>query len=152
RQDRQAQAEAALSRAIGHADSRLAQAPQDYNSLDFRGLALCGLVLIGDPDARAGALESFREARRLTSAPGIVDRTLRLLNEVAAAGPEGALDEVAAATSGRRTSARLKIPSARTVARPLLARLGRGCEGEARHGDGRRHRPAGRARRAPPRD
>jgi hypothetical protein len=47
-------------------------------------LALCGLTATGHPAALAGAVDTFGHARRITTAPGIVHRTLTLLDQIAA--------------------------------------------------------------------
>jgi len=82
RQGHPDQATTAFTQAITHADTRLMDAPNDYATLDARALALCGLTATGHPAALADAVATFHHARRITTAPGIIARTLRLLDQI----------------------------------------------------------------------
>jgi tetratricopeptide (TPR) repeat protein len=79
---------------ISHADKILADTPEYYDALDAKGLALSGLVLVEGKEYIAFAKETFRLARKITDAAGIVNRVLRLFDELAKADTEGILAEV----------------------------------------------------------
>jgi len=69
----------------GRAGQQLEQASGDYAALDTKALALCGLALTTEPGKAAEARTAFRAARAITSADGIVRRTLTLFDALAAA-------------------------------------------------------------------
>jgi tetratricopeptide (TPR) repeat protein len=66
----------AFSAAFTHAEGLLAHTPENFNALDAKALALAGLGEIDN--ARA----AYHAARDITSDPGIVQRTTRLLNQL----------------------------------------------------------------------
>jgi tetratricopeptide (TPR) repeat protein len=113
REDQAGPAEAAFAQAVMHADARLLRTGEDYTHLDSRGLALCGLALAdhrtaqstgqppAHPDALADATESFRHARRITTAAGITARTLRLLDQLTLTDPDHFLHRPRAAAAGQ---------------------------------------------------
>ncbi|MBK8074412.1 MAG: tetratricopeptide repeat protein [Kineosporiaceae bacterium] len=74
-----------LRRALTHTGTRLTANPDDYAAADIRALAFCGLSLT-EPDAAPAHLHeavcAFRQARRITAAPGIVARTLHLFDHL----------------------------------------------------------------------
>lgn len=86
--------------AVTEAEAILAINGNFYRALESRGIARCGLALCGNPAGLASAADSFRQARSLTMASGIVGRTLRLFDQLAAADAAGTLKEVRAAASG----------------------------------------------------
>ena len=66
----------------------------------MRALALCGLVLTGEPGQTAEACAAFRAARVITSAAGVVSQALALFDALAAADDGGVLDAVRPAAAG----------------------------------------------------
>ncbi len=91
RQDRPTAAAEEFQEAIAQAGQQLEQASGDYAALDTKALALCGLALTTEPGKAAEAYTVFRAARAITSAEGIVRRTLTLFDALAAADQGGIL-------------------------------------------------------------
>jgi tetratricopeptide (TPR) repeat protein len=85
RQDQPAAAAEEFQASITRAGQQLEQASGDYAALDTKALALCGLALTTEPGKAAEARTAFRAARAITSADGIVRRTLTLFDALAAA-------------------------------------------------------------------
>ena len=78
--------------AFAAADGRLALADRNVAALDARALALSGLTVVtGDQAWAAEAAEAFARARAVTSAPGVVADTRRLLDIIAAHDQSGIL-------------------------------------------------------------
>ena len=92
--------------AIAHADALLAQTPELYGALDAKGIALCGLAVVGAGlvsalvPAHTGrpqgsplqdAVNTFRAARKINRDPGIVARVVRWVDALARAHPNGAV-------------------------------------------------------------
>ena len=91
RQDRPAAAAEEFQASLTQAGQQLEQASGDYDALDTKALALCGLALTTEPGKAAEACTVFRAARAITSADGIVRRTLALFDALAAADRGGVL-------------------------------------------------------------
>ena len=91
RQDRPAEAAREFQQAITRAGQQLEQASGNYDALDTKALALCGLALTTEPGTAAEACTVFRAARAITSADGVVRRTLALFDALAAADRGGIL-------------------------------------------------------------
>jgi tetratricopeptide (TPR) repeat protein len=91
RQDQPAAAAEEFQAAITQARQQLEQTSGDYAALDTKALALCGLALTTEPGRAAEACTVFRAARAITSADGIVRRTLALFDALAAADQGGIL-------------------------------------------------------------
>ena len=91
RQDEPAAAAREFQQATTQAGQQLEQASGDYAALDTKALALCGLALTAEPGKAAKACAVFRAARAITSADGIVRRTLALFDALAAADRGGIL-------------------------------------------------------------
>jgi tetratricopeptide (TPR) repeat protein len=91
RQDQPAAAAEEFQASITQAGQQLEQASGDYRALDTKALALCGLALTTEPGKAAEACTVFRAARAITSAEGIVKRTLALFDALAAADRGGIL-------------------------------------------------------------
>jgi tetratricopeptide (TPR) repeat protein len=71
----------ALNEALASADALLAHADRNVAALEVRALALSGLAVVaGDPARAAEAAEAFARARAVTTAPGVVADTRRLLD------------------------------------------------------------------------
>jgi hypothetical protein len=83
----------AFTNAIAHADALLARTPELYDALDARGIALCGLVLVGAhsgaPIQINDAVATFRRARTINRDAGVVARVIRQLDALARAHPNG---------------------------------------------------------------
>jgi tetratricopeptide (TPR) repeat protein len=102
RQDQPAAATQEFHDAITQADELLQQTSGAYAALDTKALALCGLALTTESGKAAEASTMFRAARAVTSADGIVRRTLALFNALAAADMGGILAGIRQAVEGRR--------------------------------------------------
>jgi tetratricopeptide (TPR) repeat protein len=103
RQDQPAAAAGEFQAAITKASLQLEQASGDYDALDTKALALCGLALTTDPGNVAEAVTVFRAARAITSADGITNRALVLFDALAAADRSGILAPIRPAVQGRST-------------------------------------------------
>jgi hypothetical protein len=64
------------------------------------GLGLLGLALAGQRWQVTPVAASFSAARRRTSADGVVERLLRLIDDLAVADSEGITDRIRAAARG----------------------------------------------------
>ena len=97
----QAAAQQAFAAALTEADHMFAQTPGVYAALDTKGLALCGLMLCDGMDRVAAASQAYRQARALTQAPGIIQRTtVRSLEALIVNHLDGRLSPVQAAARG----------------------------------------------------
>jgi tetratricopeptide (TPR) repeat protein len=112
RQGDEVTARGVFVRAIGQADEILSKTAEYYEALDAKGLALCGLAIVGAtnvgttrrvartqsaesaPTEIADAIETFRKARKIAPHAGVVKRVLRLFDELAKCDTEGILKEV----------------------------------------------------------
>jgi tetratricopeptide (TPR) repeat protein len=101
RQGSRADAVARLAEAVSAANAVLQRTERTPRALNIRALALSGLVLTNSPSHIDDAVRSFRAARAITTAPGILGRALRLLDAITAADPAGTLDSVRNAAIGR---------------------------------------------------
>jgi hypothetical protein len=102
RQDQPMAAAQELRNAITQADELLQQTSGAYDALDTKALALSGLALAADPGKAAEASAMFCAARTMTSADGIVRRTLALFDALAAADRGGILVGIRQAVEGRK--------------------------------------------------
>ena len=101
RQDRPAAAAGEFHNAISQAGQKLEQASGDYDALDTKALALCGLALTTEPGNAAEAATAFLAARAITNADGITRRVLTLFDALAVADPGGILVPIRPAAEGR---------------------------------------------------
>ncbi len=105
RQGDEVAARGAFVRAIGQADEILSKTAEYYDALDAKGLALCGLAILGDShlegDCHLLAIETFKKARKIAPHAGIVKRNLRLFDELAKCDTEGILKDVRDAVEGK---------------------------------------------------
>jgi len=90
-----------FAEAVSAADTVLQQTENDYWALNIRALALCGLALTDGPGHIDDAVRSFRAARAITTVPGILGRTLRLLDAIATADSAGTLNSARNAAIGQ---------------------------------------------------
>lgn len=90
----------AFREAIADADSQLQQSPANYSALDTKATALAGLSLAGPTDRSDDAIATFRAARNVTTAAGIVTGVLRRLDTLAPADPAGVLYRLRPAAAG----------------------------------------------------
>jgi len=105
RQGEPAKAQAAFNASIAHANEMLAKTPENYNALDAKGLALCGVALCADGGRETGdrlkeAREAFGSARAIMDGAGHVGRVLRLFDALAAAGEGSGLEGVRLVIAG----------------------------------------------------
>jgi tetratricopeptide (TPR) repeat protein len=81
--------------------SRLLKANSDnYEALNSKALALCGMVLCGATGRSADVLASYRAARKINRDAGVVKRVLQLFDALAVLDTGGALAGVRAAAAG----------------------------------------------------
>jgi hypothetical protein len=73
---------------------------ENYQALDTKALALCGLALIAHADQLAAARAAFQAARAKTRERGIVGRVLRMFDTLAAADQDGVLSPIRSAAAG----------------------------------------------------
>jgi len=100
RQGDAATAQEAFAEAISETDELLSYAAQNYDSLDTKGLALCGLTICDGVNRTSAAIEAYRVARAINKDAGIVARVLRLFDALAVVDSAGVLKEVRAAAAG----------------------------------------------------
>ncbi|MEA2008880.1 MAG: tetratricopeptide repeat protein, partial [Chloroflexota bacterium] len=96
RQNEPAKAQVAFNAAITHANEMLVKTPENYDALDAKGLALCGVALCADGERETGdrleeAREAFCSARAIMDGAGHVGRVLRLFDALAVVDREGVL-------------------------------------------------------------
>jgi tetratricopeptide (TPR) repeat protein len=82
RQDDLSAAREAFTAALAHAEGLLALTPENYDALDARALAFAGLGEIGDAALFDAARAAYQAARTINSEAGVVQRAVRLLNEL----------------------------------------------------------------------
>src|SRR5207248_2516442 len=90
-QEDRAAAREAFTEAVAQAETMLTHSAQNFNALDSKGLALCGLAVCGDAGRVDEAVEAHRAARAINKDAGIVGRVLRLFDTLAEADAAGAL-------------------------------------------------------------
>jgi tetratricopeptide (TPR) repeat protein len=102
RQGDSASAKNAFKAAVEASDALLGHNKQNYDALDAKGLALCGLALCDeDTNYIPDAISSYEAARSITRAPGTVRRVLRLFDELAKADTQGLISGVREAAGGK---------------------------------------------------
>jgi tetratricopeptide (TPR) repeat protein len=99
-------AKQAFDEANDQADKLLAMAPERYEALDAKGIALCGLALCGDTEKTISARSAFRAARAITSAEGVVHGVLQLFDALAVEDESRVLVDVRAAAAGENPEGR----------------------------------------------
>ncbi len=107
RQGDEVAARGAFVRAIGQADEILSKTAEYYDALDAKGLALCGLLVIGNwrldgerDKLHAEAIEIFKSARKIAPHAGVVKSVLRLFDELMKCEGGEILKEVRKAVEG----------------------------------------------------
>jgi tetratricopeptide (TPR) repeat protein len=93
-------AQRAFSDALSAANALIEEASDNLSALDTKGLALCGLALAENPRRADEAAATFRAARAVSRAPGIVGRVLRTFDVLATADELGTLDRIRSEASG----------------------------------------------------
>jgi hypothetical protein len=78
----------------------LLQTSTTYGALDTKALALCGLALVDDSARLTEAATTFRAAREIMRADGIVGRVLRLFDALAMSDRTGVLDAIRPQAAG----------------------------------------------------
>ena len=92
----------AFKAAVAASDILLDHSDTNYEALDAKGLALCGLALCeGKSDYIEEAIHAYTKARSIIRAPGIMGRFLRLFDELARADTQGLLSGVREAAGGK---------------------------------------------------
>jgi tetratricopeptide (TPR) repeat protein len=104
RQGDEVAARGAFVRAIGQADEILSKTAEYYDALDAKGLALCGLAVLGEPPSfenpKSLAVETFKKARKIAPHAGVIKRNLRLFDELVKCDGMGVLKNVRATVEG----------------------------------------------------
>jgi hypothetical protein len=90
-----------FAQSIRHAEELLAQTPDLHETLDAKGLALCGLALCDDPQHVAAAMETYEAARQITSAAGTVQDALLHFDALAVTDTENLLASVRPFVAGK---------------------------------------------------
>jgi tetratricopeptide (TPR) repeat protein len=93
-------AQRAFSDALSVANAQIEEASDNLSALDTKGLALCGLALADNPRRVDEAAVTFRAARAVSRAPGIVGRVLRTFDILAAADERGILGQIRGEAGG----------------------------------------------------
>ena len=102
RQSAHFEARQSFTTAVEHVDRLLQTCGEYYFGVECKGLALCGLALAGQPDQLTKAIDLLSKARAITTAPGLVSRTLRLLDAIAVNSTAGHLQAARSAAQGHR--------------------------------------------------
>ena len=102
RLNRRDEAQVDFIKAGEHADHLLQHTPQLYGASESKGLAACGLALCESSKHVSAAIDSYRQARRIVSAPGVVRRALFFFDELAKADSQGILSTVRSDVEGER--------------------------------------------------
>ena len=72
----------------------------NYSAFDTKGLASAGAALCGDTTMILTAVQAYRSARAINSDPGVIQRSLRLLDLLLVADGSGMLAKVREAADG----------------------------------------------------
>jgi tetratricopeptide (TPR) repeat protein len=91
-----------LAASVTEASRILEANPDNYQALDGKALALCGLVLCGEFRQVVEAIETYRDARKINRDAGVVKRVLQLFDALAVLDKDGALAAVRAVAAGER--------------------------------------------------
>ena len=107
RQGERETAQEAFTKSIAQADEILAKTPDYYSALDAKGLAVAGLLVIGNwrldgerDKLHAEAIETFKQARGIAPHAGVVKSVLRLFDELVKCDEEGVLKDVREVIAG----------------------------------------------------
>ena len=100
RQENTPEAQETFAAAVAATDELLSFTAKNYDALQAKGLALCGLTLCDGINRTAAASEAYRAARAINRDAGIVGRVLRLFDALAVVDSAGVLKEVRAAAAG----------------------------------------------------
>jgi tetratricopeptide (TPR) repeat protein len=89
RQGERETAQEVFTKCIAQADEILSKTPDYYSALDAKGLAVAGLLVIGNwildgerDKLHVEAVETFRKARKIAPHAGVVKSVLRLFDEL----------------------------------------------------------------------
>jgi tetratricopeptide (TPR) repeat protein len=100
RQGDRAAAAQMLAAAMTDASRILEENSYNYEALDSKALALCGLALCGETGRAADAMDSYRAARKINGDAGVVKRVLQLFDALAVLDTGGVLARVRATAAG----------------------------------------------------
>ncbi len=89
-----------LAAAVTEASGMLQANSENYEALDSKALALCGLALCEEAGRAADAIESYRAARKINCDPGIVKRILQHFDALAVLDRGNTLAGVRTAAAG----------------------------------------------------
>jgi tetratricopeptide (TPR) repeat protein len=93
-------AEEMLAAAVAEAHRMLQASSENYQALDSRALALCGMALSEGSARATEAVEAYHSARRINRDAGVVKRVLLLFDALAVLDKDGALAGVRSAAAG----------------------------------------------------
>jgi tetratricopeptide (TPR) repeat protein len=103
RRDAKLEAQSHFAEAIRHAEALLTETSQLYAALEAKGLSLCGLALCEDSRHLVAAQDSYRAARTVTSADGVVRQALLMFDALAVADTTHLLATVRPLIAGQST-------------------------------------------------
>lgn len=101
RQGDERAAREAFATAVRQADGLITRCDKNWEALDAKGLALCGLALCEGQDRRREAVRAFEAARKSTRDAGTVRRALLQLDILAPLDGDGLLAPARAAAAGK---------------------------------------------------
>jgi len=90
----------AFAASLKFADALIKESPKNWEALDTKGLALCGMAIAGHSSQLSEAIVAFKTARSVTRDAGIVRRALLQLDMLAPADHTGLLEPARAAAAG----------------------------------------------------
>jgi len=99
----------AFTLAINEASQLIASTADRYETLDVKGLSLCGLVLCGDPAQISAAKAAYSAARAVASEAGITRAVLQRFDALAQADTDGILADVRPVAAGVKPESRPPI-------------------------------------------
>jgi hypothetical protein len=100
RQGNGAAAREELTAAVAEAEMLLSRPAKPHAAAYTKALACAGLVLCPDPVPVSAAVEAYRDARAVCSAPGIAKEALQRLDALAVIDAAGILEPVRAVAAG----------------------------------------------------
>ncbi|HEY0736053.1 MAG TPA: tetratricopeptide repeat protein [Herpetosiphonaceae bacterium] len=98
--DDRSAARARFTAAVGEADALLDHTPELFKAFDVKALALSGLAVLDGAQHVPEAIAAFHAARAINRDAGVVARTLRLLDLLAAEDDAGLLGDMRDAAAG----------------------------------------------------
>ena len=109
-----------LAAAMTEANRMLKANSDNFQALDSKALALCGLVLCGATGRSADVIDNYRAARKINRDAGVVKRVLELFDALAVARYRRRTRGTPGGSGGRRviTVRKMSLSSARGFVKP----------------------------------